>query len=286
MKHYQIRQSITDRSSISVDLYLKDISKYPLLTESEENELIKQILDGDEKAKEKLIQSNLRFVVSIAKQYQGKGIDLADLIACGNIGLMRAASHFNPEYNCRFVSYAVWWIRDCILKEILDHGKSIRIPAEKITKINKISREISKFEQINGRIPSLSEISSIMNMSEDDIKDLVSQCTITIVPDSVINPDGEVESLFETLYLEEGNTDKITKQQSALISIIDFLKQNLNDTEYEVITKYFGLDGPEISLDVIGEQNNITKERVRQIKDKAIIKLRKCDNINLLTHFL
>lgn len=286
MKHYPIRKSITDRSSISVNMYLKDISKYPLLTEQEEIELLSKAKNGDEKAKEKLIVSNLRFIVSIAKQYQNKGVEFSDLISAGNIGLMRAISHFDDSYNCKFISYAVWWIRDSILKEILDYGKIIRIPAEKITKFNKLNKVITQYEQDHGVSPSFKELAEILNCSEDDLKNIISQCTISIIPDSIVNSDGEEESIFETLYVENGSTDENLKKQSGSIIINDFLKQNLNDTEYYVITKFFGVDGDEMSLDDISKSCNITKERVRQIKDKAIIKLRKCQNIEKLANFL
>lgn len=286
MKHYPIRQSITDRSSISVNLYLKDISKYPLLTDEEEKEILSEIKKGNNKAKEKLINSNLRFVVSIAKQYQNKGIDLPDLISAGNIGLMQAISHFDDTYNCKFISYAVWWIRDSILKEILDYGKIIKIPSEKITKFNKINKTISQYEQEYGQSPSIRELANILDCSEEEINNIIFQCTISIIPDSVVNSDGDTESVFETLYVEDGNADINLKKQSISTSIIDFLKQNLNDTEYYVITKFYGLDGPEINLDEISENCNITKERVRQIKDKAIIKIRKSPDVEKLTNFL
>lgn len=286
MKHYPIRQSITDRSSISVNLYLKDISKYPLLTDEEEKEILSEIKKENNKAKEKLINSNLRFVVSIAKQYQNKGIDLPDLISAGNIGLMQAISHFDDTYNCKFISYAVWWIRDSILKEILDYGKLIKIPSEKVTKFNKINKIISQYEQENGQTPSIRELANLMDCSEEEINNIIFQCTISIIPDSVVNSDGDTESIFETLYVEDGNADINLKKQSISTSIIDFLKQNLNDTEYYVITKFYGLDGPEINLDEISKNCNITKERVRQIKDKAIIKIRKSPDVGKLTNFL
>jgi len=286
MKHYPIRQSITDRSSISVNMYLKDISKYPLLTEQEETELLSKAKNGDEKAKEKLIVSNLRFIISIAKQYQNKGVEFSDLISAGNMGLMRAISHFDDSYNCKFISYAVWWIRDSILKEILDYGKIIRIPAEKVTKFNKLNKVITQYEQDHGISPSFKELAEILDCSEEDIKNIISQCTVSVIPDSIVNSDGEEESIFETLYIENGNADENLKKQSGSIIINDFLKQNLNDTEYYVITKFFGVNGDEMSLDDISKSCNITKERVRQIKDKAIIKLRKCPNVEKLANFL
>jgi len=286
MKHYPIRQSITDRSSISVNLYLKDISKYPLLTDEEESELISKIKNGDEKAKEKLITSNLRFIISIAKQYQNKGIEFADLISAGNIGLMRAISHFDNSYNCKFISYAVWWIRDSILKEILDYGKIIRIPAEKVTKFNKLNKVIAQYEQDHGVSPSFKELEELLNCSEEDLKNVISQCSVFIVPDSIVNSDGEEESIFETLYIEDGNTDENLKKQSESKTIIDFLKQNLNDTEYYVISNFFGIEGKKMNIDDISISCNITKERVRQIKDKAIIKLRKCPGVEKLANFL
>lgn len=286
MKHYQIRQSITDRSSISVDLYLKDIAKYPLLTDDEEKVVVERIKLGDDEAADLLIKSNLRFVVSIAKQYQGKGIELADLISCGNIGLLKAATRFHDSYGCKFLSYAVWWIRDQILKEIQINGKVIRVPSGKVVLLNRINKFINDFEQENQRPPSIKELSDSLDISEEEISDTFKYGNIMSVSDTVTNSDGETESIFETLYTEEGNTDSEIKREDANSSIIDILKSNLSKIEYDVVSKIFGLEGSELALDVIGEQHGITKERVRQIKDKAIIKLRKCPEVYQLNKYL
>lgn len=286
MKHYQIRQSITDRSSISVDLYLKDIAKYPLLTDDEEKVVVERIKLGDDEAADLLIKSNLRFVVSIAKQYQGKGIELADLISCGNIGLLKAATRFHDSYGCKFLSYAVWWIRDQILKEIQINGKVIRVPSGKVVLLNRINKFINDFEQENQRPPSIKELSDSLDISEEEISDTFKYGNIMSVSDTVTNSDGETESIFETLYTEEGNTDSEIKREDANSSIIDILKSNLSKIEYDVVSKIFGLEGNELALDVIGEQHGITKERVRQIKDKAIIKLRKCPEVYQLNKYL
>lgn len=282
MKHYQIRQSITDRSSLSVNLYLKDIAKYPLLTEEEEKLLIQQF--PDPKAKELLIKSNLRFVVSIAKQYQGKGVDFADLISAGNMGLIKAIDQFDLNFGFRFLSYAVWWIRDYILKEIQNNGKTIRIPAGKITFINKINKFITEYEQKYGQPPTDDIIAQMLGIEDFNVQNLMSN-SIVIIPDTIVNKDGEEESIFDTLHNENENTDKSLQFKSITVEIIDVLKRNLNQTEFEIITELFGINVNPLSLDEIGIKHNITKERVRQIKDKAIIKLRKSSDILKLSKY-
>ena len=183
MKHFQIKQSITDRSTDSVRMYLKDISKYPLLTPEQERELAVKAINGDKQAKDKLIESNLRFVVSIAKQYQGKGLELEDLISTGNLGLIRAVDSFEPERELRFLSYAGWWIRDFIINEIMNNGKEIRIPFNKAITINKINQALLDFETRNERPPTADEVAELLEMEEDSVKELMGMTDLSIVND-------------------------------------------------------------------------------------------------------
>ena len=286
MKHYKIKPSITDRSSISVDLYLKDISKFPILTPEEELNLVTQMRNGDKAAREKLINSNLRFVVSIAKQYQNKGLDFADLISVGNLGLMTAIDRFNPEYNCRILSYAIWWIRDFILQELFTNGKTIKVPVGKVTAVNKLNRVLTEFEQKNERPPTVEELVPLLGMSNFEIEDLLSYSQLQVFSEETVSDDGDTASLYDSICDEDSDTDSTLKNLGLTSVIEDILSEVLNPIEYQVIIKLFGIGCGEMAYNDIAEDLNLTKERVRQIKDKAIIKLRKSNKINFLQKYL
>ena len=286
MKHYKIKPSITDRSSISVDLYLKDISKFPILTPEEELNLVTQMRNGDKVAREKLINSNLRFVVSIAKQYQNKGLDFADLISVGNLGLMTAIDRFNPKYNCRILSYAIWWIRDFILQELFTNGKTIKVPVGKVTAVNKLNRVLTEFEQKNERPPTVEELVPLLGMSSFEIEDLLSYSQLQVFSEETVSDDGDTASLYDSICDEDSDTDSTLKNLGLTSVIEDILSEVLNPIEYQVIIKLFGIGCGEMAYNDIAEDLNLTKERVRQIKDKAIIKLRKSNKINFLQKYL
>lgn len=286
MKHYKIKPSITDRSSISVDLYLKDISKFPILTSEEELNLVTQMRNGDKSAREKLINSNLRFVVSIAKQYQNKGLDFADLISVGNLGLMAAIDRFNPEYNCRILSYAIWWIRDFILQELFTNGKTIKVPVGKVTAVNKLNRILTEFEQKNERPPTVEELVPLLGMSNFEIEDLLSYSQLQVFSEETVSDDGDTASLYDSICDEDSDTDSALKSLGLTSVIEDILSEVLNPIEYQVIIKLFGIRCGEMAYNDIAEDLNLTRERVRQIKDKAIIKLRKSNKINFLQKYL
>lgn len=268
MKHFQIKQSITDRSSESVRLYLKDISKYPLLTVEQERELAIKAANGDKQAKDKLIESNLRFVVSIAKQYQGKGLELEDLISVGNLGLLRALELFEPERELRFLSYAGWWIRDFIINEIINNGKSIRIPFNKTITINKINQALIQFETENERPPTADELAELLEMEEDSIKELMDITEVSIVKDLTD--------------LDINYTPDINNNQEFLKG---FLASLLTNTETRVLCESFGIGTEEKDIKEIAEELEVTMERVRQIKNTAILKLRKHPHINNLLNY-
>jgi RNA polymerase primary sigma factor len=265
MQHFQIKPSITDKSTESVKLHLKEISKYKILTPEEEIDLATKSAEGDIEARDTLIKSNMRFVVSIAKQYQGKGVDLEDLIAVGNCGLLKATEKFNPELGYRFLSYAGWWIRDFIINEIINHGRLIRIPFNKTMSMNKLNKIIVDFETKYERTPTAEELSELMEIDEKEIESLVDTYSTSISRD-----------------LEDCNIGYTQELECGLSALLPFLKTNLTAIEYDVIVKSFGLEGEEMELKEIAKMYNLTRERVRQVRNKAIIKLRKHPNINNL----
>lgn len=263
MQHFQIKQSITDRSTESVRLYLKEISKYKVLTPEEELELATKMYNGDDEAKDQLIKSNLRFVVSIAKQYQGKGIEFEDLIAVGNMGILKACEKFNPELGYRFLSYAGWWIRDFIINEIINHSRIIRVPFNKTMSINRLNKLIVDFETRNERTPTAEELSELLQIEEEEIGELLETAETSISYD-----------------LDTCNAGYTEELDCGISALLPFLKKNLTKMEYTIIVKSFGLEGEDLELKEIAKQCGLTRERVRQIRNKAIIKLRKHPNIN------
>lgn len=268
MKHLQIKPSVTDRSSEAVRLYLKDISKYPLLTPEQEKELAMKAASGDKQAKDRLIESNLRFVVSIAKQYQGKGLELEDLISAGNFGLIRATELFEPERDLRFLSYAGWWIRDFIINEIMNHGKDIRIPFNKAITINKINQALINFETKNERPPTADELAELLEIEEDCIKELMDMTDLSISKDLT-----EVDASY---------TPEININQEFLVK---FLRANLSKIESQILCESFGIETEEKDIKQIAAERDLTTERVRQIKNTAILKLRKHPHINNLLNY-
>jgi RNA polymerase primary sigma factor len=265
MQHFQIRQSITDRSTDSIRIHLKEIAKYKVLSPEEELELAIKMYNGDKDARETLIKSNLRFVISIAKQYQGKGVELEDLISAGHVGLIKSCDKYNPDLGYRFLSYAGWWIQDFIINEIITYGKTIRIPFNKTMTINKLNKLIMQFEMKHERIPTADELAQLLNVDEEEINDLLN------ANDTLVSND-----------LENCNIGYAEETVSNLPELCNFLKSNLTNLEYKVLVKSFGLKGEEMELKEIAKQLGLTTERVRQVKNKAIIKLRKHPNINNL----
>lgn len=269
MIHYQIKQSITPRDTESIKIYLRSIRKFKVLTPEEECDLALKVQQGDQQAKEDLIKANLRFVVSIAKQYLGKGIEFEDLIAVGNCGLMKAVEKFDPTLGYRFLTYAGWWIRDYIINEIINNGNLIRIPFNKTISLNKLHKVVEAFEMTNGHSPTEAELAEILQLSIESVENLIDASNVNISRD-----------------LEEcqvGYTEELNCGYSA---ILPFLKQALSKMEYIVLTKSLGLDGEELDLKDIAKKYNLTRERVRQIKNKAIIKLRKHPSIHNLLNMV
>ncbi len=286
MKQFKIRPSITNRDSKALNIYLKDISKYKILTPEQEKELAAKMRSGDKKAKNLLISSNLRFVVSIAKQYQGKGILLEDLVAAGNEGLIEACNRFNETLGYRFLSYAAWWIRNKILNVIELYSNTIKIPLNKTVAINRLNNIINNYIATTELPPSISELAKFMNMSENDIQDLLINSRIGVNRETIINEDGEEESIYESCSSESDLADKDLLEKNTQEDIKDILSSELSKLEYNVIIKFFGFGESPKTPEEIGRDLGITKERIRQIKDKAILKLRKSDKLNLLYNYL
>lgn len=276
MKQLKITTKITSRDSYSIDKYLNEISKLPLLKDDEEVDLSRRIKLGDTEALRKLTVSNLRFVVSVAKQYQNQGMSLNDLINEGNIGLIKAALKFDETKGFKFISYAVWWIRQSILQALIEQPRIIRLPMNKATIYSKISRAISEFEQINEREPSNEELSEILDIKSEDLHMLKSALSFHLSTDQPLNDEDDTTSLdlmsdkSVSLPDDQLNDDSVKSQLNSALSI-------LSDREKQIIAYYFGMNefNQHYSLDEIGLKMELTRERVRQLKDKALKKMRK-----------
>ena len=285
MRQLKITQSITNRASASLEKYLQDIAHEELLSTDEEVELAQRIRKGDRRALERLTKANLRFVVSVAKQYQNHGISLPDLINEGNVGLIKAAQKFDETRGFKFISYAVWWIRQSILQAIAEQSRLVRLPQNQVGSVNKINREMSKFEQEFERKPSVDEIAERVDLPEDKIADAMKANSRHVSMDAPI-ADGEDSSLIDFLSGDSSNTDRELAIESLKAEVSRILKL-LTDKEQKVLRAFFGIDGsPEMTLDEIGEKYNLTRERVRQIKEKALRRLRHNTKNKLLKSYL
>lgn len=285
MRQLKISKSITNRESASLDKYLQEIGHEELLTTDEEVELAQRIRKGDKRALERLTKANLRFVVSVAKQYQNQGLSLPDLINEGNVGLIKAAEKFDETRGFKFISYAVWWIRQSILQAIAEQSRLVRLPLNQVGSVNKITRELNKFEQEHERKPSVDEIAERMDLPEDKIADAMKANSRHVSMDAPI-ADGEDSSMIDFLSGDSSNTDRELAIESLKAEVSRILKL-LTDKEQKVLRAFFGIDGsPEMTLDEIGEKYNLTRERVRQIKEKALRRLRHNTKNKLLKSYL
>lgn len=285
MRQLKISKSITNRESASLDKYLQEIGHEELLTTDEEVELAQRIRKGDKRALERLTKANLRFVVSVAKQYQNQGLSLPDLINEGNVGLIKAAEKFDETRGFKFISYAVWWIRQSILQAIAEQSRLVRLPLNQVGSVNKITRELNKFEQEHERKPSVNEIAERVDLHEDKIADAMKANSRHVSMDAPI-ADGEDSSMIDFLSGDSSNTDRELAIESLKAEVSRILKL-LTDKEQKVLRAFFGIDGsPEMTLDEIGEKYNLTRERVRQIKEKALRRLRHNTKNKLLKSYL
>ena len=285
MRQLKITKSITNRESESLEKYLQEIGKEDMISVEEEVELAQRIRKGDRKALERLTRANLRFVVSVAKQYQNQGLSLPDLINEGNLGLIKAAEKFDETRGFKFISYAVWWIRQSILQAIAKQSRIVRLPLNQVGSVNKINRMLSKFEQENERRPSIEEISQETNLPEEKVDEAMSANTRHVSVDAPFS-EGDEGSLLDVLINE---SSPMADRQLVVESLQAEIKQALrilNERERNVVEAFFGIDGPEMTLEEIGEKYGLTRERVRQIKEKAIRRLREGTKNKMLKAYL
>ena len=285
MRQLKITKSITNRESASLEKYLQEIGKEEMISAEEEVELAQRIKKGDQKALERLTIANLRFVVSVAKQYQNQGLSLPDLINEGNLGLLKAAERFDETRGFKFISYAVWWIRQSILQAISEQSRIVRLPLNQVGSVNKINREINRFEQLNERRPSLEEIAEKVDLPEDKIDEAMNINGHHISMDAPF-VDGEDNSLLDVMPNNDAPMADLTLVEESLRSEIQNALNVLNERERNVIEASYGINRQELTLEEIGTKFGLTRERVRQIKEKAIRKLRNCTKNKILKTYL
>ena len=286
MRQLKITKQVTNRETASLDKYLQEIGKVDLITAEEEVELAQRIREGDQIALEKLTKANLRFVVSVAKQYQNQGLSLPDLINEGNLGLIKAAQRFDETRGFKFISYAVWWIRQSILQALAEQSRIVRLPLNKIGSINKINKAYASIEQEEERAPSASEIANFLDMSEADVKESQRNSGRHVSMDAPL-VEGEDSNLYDVLRSGESpNPDRALLNASLSIEIERAL-ETLTPREADVIRLYFGLESKQaLTLEEIGERFDLTRERVRQIKEKAIRRLKHASRSKILKTYL
>jgi RNA polymerase primary sigma factor len=286
MRQLKITKQVTNRETASLDKYLQEIGKVDLITADEEVELAQRIKAGDQRALEKLTKANLRFVVSVAKQYQNQGLTLPDLINEGNLGLIKAAQRFDETPGFKFISYAVWWIRQSILQALAEQSRIVRLPLNKIGSINKINKMYALLEQSNERAPSAEEIALELDMTVNDVKESMKNSGRHLSMDAPL-VEGEDSNLYDVLRSGESpNPDRELIHES-LRTEIERALETLTPREADVVRLYFGLgDQHPMTLEEIGETFDLTRERVRQIKEKAIRRLKHTSRSKILKTYL
>ena len=286
MRQLKISKQITNRESQSLDKYLQEIGKVDLLTPDEEVELAKRIKEGDQIALEKLTKANLRFVVSVAKQYQNQGLSLGDLINEGNLGLIKAAQRFDETRGFKFISYAVWWIRQSILQALAEQSRIVRLPLNRVGSLNKISKTFSELEQKFEREPSPEELAEVLEVTTAEVVDTMKISGRHVSMDAPF-VQGEENSLLDVLENDSEQTPDSGLMTDSLRREVQRALSTLTQRESDVITLYFGLNGEHaMTLEEIGEKFNLTRERVRQIKEKAIRRLRHTSRSKALKPYL
>ena len=286
MRQLKITNKITNRESVSLDKYLNDISKIDMLNAEEEAELARRIKAGDMEALDVLTKSNLRFVVSVAKQYQNQGLSLSDLINEGNVGLMKAAKRFDETRGFKFISYAVWWIRQSILQAIVEYSRLVRLPLNKVSSYNKIKEAVTSFQQEFEREPSHEELADLLDLKLKDISTMVQGGNRHLSFDAPVGGEEGEATMLDLMVRDEGAPDLALMNTSLKEEVAHGLSM-LSAREVEVLSSYYGLNGHKsLTLEEIGELYGLTRERVRQIKERAIRRLRKSVNKNELKSYL
>lgn len=285
MRQLKITKSITNRESASLDKYLQEIGKEELITVEEEVDLAQRIKKGDQQALEKLTRANLRFVVSVAKQYQNQGLSLPDLINEGNLGLIKAAEKFDETRGFKFISYAVWWIRQSILQALAEQSRIVRLPLNQVGSLNKINKAFSKFEQQHERKPSHEELAEVLELPSEKVADTMRVSGRHVSVDAPF-VDGEENSLLDVLVNSDSPNADSNLLNESLSKEIGRALATLTERERDIIRLFFGISTQEMTLEEIGEKFGLTRERVRQIKEKAIRRLRHTSRSKLLKTYL
>ena len=273
MRQLKITKSITNRESASLDKYLQEIGRKDLITVDEEVELAQKIKQGDQAALDKLVSANLRFVVSVAKQYQNQGLSLPDLIDEGNLGLIKAAQKFDETRGFKFISYAVWWIRQSILQALAEQSRIVRLPLNQVGSLNKIGKALQRFEQENERRPSAAELAEQLDVPVEKITDTMKVSGRHVSVDAPF-VDGEDNSLLDVLPNEDSPMADYSLNQESLSKEVNRALDQLNPRERDILKMFFGIGCQEMTLEEIGAKFDLTRERVRQIKEKAIRRLK------------
>ena len=285
MRQLKITKSITNRENASLDKYLQEIGKEDLITVEEEVELAQRIRKGDQRALEKLTRANLRFVVSVAKQYQNQGLSLPDLINEGNLGLIKAAEKFDETRGFKFISYAVWWIRQSILQALAEQSRIVRLPLNQVGSLNKINKAFSRFEQEHERRPSPEELAETLDLPAEKVADTLRVSGRHISVDAPF-VEGEDNSLLDVLVNDDSPVADKTLINESLSTEVERALATLTERERDIIRLFFGINCQEMTLEEIGEKFGLTRERVRQIKEKAIRRLRHSSRSKLLKTYL
>ena len=288
MRQLKITKQVTNRETASLDKYLQEIGRVDLITAEEEVELARKIKEGDQEALEKLTKANLRFVVSVSKQYQNQGLTLPDLINEGNLGLIKAAQRFDETRGFKFISYAVWWIRQSILQALAEQSRIVRLPLNKIGSINKINKAFSKLEQEFERPPSADELAELLEVSVEEVKQSLKNAGRHVSMDAPLKDgDDSSSSMYEVMQSPDSPSPEAGLMTDSLRKEIERSLSTLTAREADVVRLYFGLNGEHpMTLEEIGERFDLTRERVRQIKEKAIRRLKHTSRSKILKSYL
>lgn len=285
MRQLKITQSITSREGDSLERYLQEINKEPMITPEEEVVLAHRIHNGDDEALEQLTKANLRFVVSVAKQYQGQGLGLIDLINEGNVGLITAAKKFDETRGFKFISYAVWWIRQSILQALAENSRLVYLPLNQVNNLTKIHRFLSDFAQKNERTPSNEEIAEALEIDVEKVKTIMQSSGRPTSMDAPL-ADDEGSCLLDLLQSRDGSNTERDLITGSLITEVSSAVKKLPERERKVVEMFFGLNGPEMNLEDIGRELHLSRERVRQLKEKALKLLREAQEASILKTYL